>query len=137
MKSKNDEDGFVQNTIPTGAYEIEALDKKLKSIFNAEAHFTEAFDPFKIKANFSTLGPITEISPQGPIISFMFDDSIRDLLGFNARTIYEEYYLSTDLVDILSFKEIFHEEDIAKGRIFMGKRSGLIMKIYDVGFAWI
>ena len=43
-----------------------------------------------MKPNFSTLGSIIEISPQGPILSFMFDDSIKDLLGYNARTLYEE-----------------------------------------------
>ena len=81
----------------------------------------------KIKPNFSTLGSITGISPQGPIISFMFDDSIRYLLGFNARTLFEEYNLSTNPVDIISFNNIFIETDIAKGMIFQGKRSGIIM----------
>ena len=32
----------------------------------------------------------------------MFDDSIRDLLGFNARTMYEEYTPANNPVDILS-----------------------------------
>ena len=31
----------------------------------------------------------------------MFDDSIRDLLGFNARTLYEECTPSNNPVDIL------------------------------------
>ena len=121
------EDGFVQITIPPGAYEIEALDKELRRIIISEEHYTQASYPFKIKPNFSTIGSIIEISPQGPIISFMFDDSIRDLLGFNARTLYEEYNLSPDPVDILSFKNIFIETDIAKGMIFKGKRSGILM----------
>ena len=56
----------------------------------------------------------------------MFDDSIRDLLGFNARTLYEEYKLSPNPVDILSFGNIFVECDIAQGMIFKGKRSGII-----------
>ena len=40
------------------------------------------------------------MSPEGPIISFMFDGSIRDLLGFTARTLHEEYNLSQNPVDI-------------------------------------
>ena len=127
IKSITNEDGFVQITIPPGAYEIEALDKELKRIIIGEDHFTEGKYPFKIKPNFSILGSIIEISPQGPIISFIFDDSIRDLLGFNARTLYEEYNLSTNPVDIISFNNIFIETDIAKGMIFKGKRSGIIM----------
>ena len=127
MKSITNEDGFVQITILPGAYEIEALDKALKRIIIGEDCFTEANYPFKIKTNFSTSGSTFEFSPQGPIISFMFDDSIRDLLGFNARTLYEEYNLSTNPVDIKPFNNIFNETDIAKGMIFKGKRSGTLM----------
>ena len=87
MKSITDEDGFIQKPIPPGAYEIESLNNEIKRIIIDEEHFTEANYPFTIKPNFSTLGSIIEISPQGPIISFMFDDSIRDLLGFNARSL--------------------------------------------------
>ena len=47
----------------------------------------------------------------------MFDDSIRDLLGFNARTIFEEYILSPNPVDILSFDIIFIQTDKARGMI--------------------
>ena len=126
-KTITDEDGFIQITIRPGAYEIEALDKELKRISISEEHYTQANYPFKIKPNFSTLGSIIEISSQGPIISFMFDDSIRDLLGFNARTLYEEYNLSPDPVDIISFNIIFIETDIVKAMTFKGKRSGIIM----------
>ena len=56
----------------------------------------------------------------------MFDDTIRDILGFNAQTLYEEYTISNNTVDILSFDNIFIECDIAKGMIFKGKRSGII-----------
>ena len=89
-KTITDEDRLVQITIPPGAYEIKSLNDEIKRvIFDAE-HYTEINYPFKIKQNFSTLGSIIEKSPQGPIISFMFDDSIKDLLGFHAITLYEE-----------------------------------------------
>ena len=55
----------------------------------------------------------------------MFDDGIRDLLGFNARTLYEEHYLSPDPVDILSFDIIFLECDIAQRMIFKSKKSNI------------
>ena len=127
LKSITGADGFVQITLPPGAYEIEELHKELHRIINDEDHFKEANYPFKIKPNFSTLGSIIEISTTGPTISFLFDDSIRDLLGFNARTFYEENNLSTNPVDIISFKVICLETDIAKGMIFESKRSGIIM----------
>ena len=125
-KTITNEEGFMQITIPPGAYEIESLNNEIKRIIFDEEHYIEANYPFTIKPNFSTLGSIIEISPQGPIISFMFDDSIRDLLGFNARTLYEEYTPSNNPVDILSFGNTFLECNIARGMIFRGKRSGII-----------
>ena len=117
---------LIKITIPPGANEIESLNIEIKRIIIHEEHYTEANYPFTIKPNFSTLGSIIEISPQGPIISFMFDDSIKNLLGFNARTLYEEYTPSDNPVDILSFDNIFLECNIAQGMILKGKRSGII-----------
>ena len=120
MKSISDDDGYTKITTPPGAYEIESLNNEVKRIIIDEGHYTEANYPFTIKPNFSTLGSIIEIS-QGPLINFMFDDSIRDLLRFKARTFYEEYTLSKNPVDVLSFDNIFVECDIAQGIIFKGK----------------
>ena len=117
IKSVTDEDGYIKITIPPGAYENENLNNEIKRAIIDE-HYTEADYPFKIKPNFSTVRSIIEISPQGPAMSFMFDDSIRDFLRFNARTLYEEYNLSPIPVDILSFDIIFLETDIAQGMTF-------------------
>ena len=87
---------------------------KLKRVNIHEEHYTESNYPFTIKPNFSTLESIIEISPQGPIIRFMFDDSVRELLGFSARTLYGEHTLSSDSVNFLSFNDIFLETDIAQ-----------------------
>ena len=139
MKSITDEDGFIQITMPPGAYEIESLNNEIKRIF-FEEHYTEANYPFTIKPNFSTLGSIIEISTQGPIITFEPDDSIRDLLGYSKTTIYEEYNLSPNPVVILNFKNILIEADIARGLIFRGKRSGIIHNFtldVDPGYKYI
>ena len=64
MKSITDEDGFVQITIPPGASEIESLNDENKRIIIIEEQYTEANYTFTIKANFSTLGFIREISPE-------------------------------------------------------------------------
>ena len=106
-KTIYDEDGFVQITIPPGAYKIESLNDEIKRNIIDQEQYTEANYPFKIKLNFSTVGSIIQISPQGPIKSFMFHDSIKDLSGFHAITLYEEYNLPTNTVDILSFDNIF------------------------------
>ena len=125
-KTITNKNGFIKKTIPPGAYQIESLNNEIKRIIIDGEHYTEANYPITIKPNFLTLGSIIEISPQGPIVSFMFDDSIKDLLGFNARTLYEERTPSDNPVDILSFDIIFIETDIAKRMIFGGKRTGII-----------
>ena len=124
-KSITDDDHIII-TIPPGAYEIESLNNEIKRIIIDQEHYTETNYPFNIKPNFSTLGSIIEISAQGPLITFIPDDIIGDLPGFIKTTIFEEYNLSPNPVDILSFDNIFIETDIAKGLIFKGKRSGII-----------
>ena len=127
-------------TIPSGAYDIESLNDEIKRIIIDEEHFTSENYPFKIQPNFSILSSIVELSNQESAISFRPDDSIGSLLGFNKRTIYEEYNLSDNPVDIISFDNIFIECDIAQGMIFRGKRSGIIFNFVmdvDPGYRYI
>ena len=138
-KNLIDED-FIQIRIPVGAYEIESLDAEIKRILIDKEYYTEANYPFTLKPNFSTLGSIITISPPGPIIGFVFEDSIGTLLGVNESILYEEYNLSPNPVDILSFDNIFIETDIAQGMIFKGKRSGIIHNFtmdVDPGYKYI
>ena len=58
----------------------------------------------------------------------MFTDSVRNLLGFCENILYKEYNFSTNPVDIFSSDNNFIQTDIAKGMIFKGKRSGILMK---------
>ena len=124
LKSISD-DGHIKISIPPGAYEIESLDRGIKRIIIDEGHYTEVAYPFTIQPNFSTLGSIIEISTQGPVLTFVPDDSIEDLLGFNKTTMCEEFDLSPNPVDILSFDNTFLECNIAQAMIFNGKRSGI------------
>ena len=125
-KSIFDDDGSIQIIIPKWAYEIESLNKENKRINIEDGHFSELNYPFTIKPNFSTLGSVIEISTQGQVVTFVPDDSIRDLLGFNKTTIYNDNNLSINPVDILSFNNIFLECDIAQRMIFKRKGIGII-----------
>ena len=125
FKSISDDD-HIQIAIRPGVYEIEALNNEIKRIIIDEEYYTEANYPFTIKPDFNTLGSIIEISPQGPIITFIPNDSLGDLLGFNKNTIYEEYNTSPNPVDIISFDNIFIECDIARGMIYRVKQSNII-----------
>ena len=125
FKSISDDD-HIQISIRPGVHEIESLNIEFKRIIVDEEHYTEASYPFIIKPDFNTLGSIIEISPQGPVISFVPEDSIGQLLGFSKTTIYEKHNISPNPVDIMSFDNIFIESDIARGMIFRGRRSGII-----------
>ena len=136
------EDDFIYIRIPEGAYEIESLDAEIKRILIDKEYYTEANYPIKIKPNFSTLGSIVTINskPPKPLISFIFKDSIGKLLGFDETIIWEDYNLSPNPVDILSFDNIFIECDIALGLIFKSKRSGIIHNFtmdVDPGYKYI
>ena len=122
----DDEDSYIIISLPPGVYEIESLNDEIKRIIIDQEHYNEINYPFNIKPNFSTLGSIIEISSQGPVITFVPDDSIGSLLGFNKSTIFEEYNLSQNPVDILNFDNIFIKTDIARGMIYRGKRTGII-----------
>ena len=69
-----------------------------------------------IKSNFSTLGSLSEIEPErGWQVSFVKDDTTsRDLLGFRAAVLHDEYNLSDRPADIFSFGNFFLETDFAQ-----------------------
>ena len=125
FKSISDDD-HIQISIRPGVHEIEALNNEIKRIIIDEGHYTGVEYPFYIKPDFNTLGSIIEIPPQGPVIIFAPNDSIGSLLGFGKSTVYEEYNISPNPVDIISFDNIFIECDIAKGMIYRGKQSNII-----------
>ena len=58
---------------------------------------------------------------QEPLKRFLSDDSIRDLLGFSASTVFEEYKLLPNPVDILCFDNISLGTDFAQGINFKGR----------------
>ena len=123
-----------------GAHEIESLENEINRIIIDEGHFTESQYLFQIKPNFSTLGFIVHISPEGPKISFRFDDSITDISAFKLNLIHEEYNLSDYPVDILSFNKKFLECDIGQGMFFKRKRSSILHNFtmdVDSGYKYI
>ena len=122
-KSITDKDGFIQRTIPPGAYEIEFLNDGIKRIIFEQGQFLEADYPFTITPMFSTLVSFIEISRQESLVSFPTDERKRNRLGLNASTIYEENNLSHIAVEILSFDNIFFNCNIARGMTFKGRRS--------------
>ena len=102
------------------------LNNEIKRIVVDEEHYNESDYPFHIKPNFSTLGSVIQISPKGPIISFVFEDSIKKLLGFHETILYKDYNLSPNPVDILSIDNILRKCDTPKGILHKQKQSGVI-----------
>ena len=52
---------------------------------------------------------------------------MRDFSGFNPETIFENYNLTPNPVDCLSFNNFFLEADVAQGMTFKGKFFGLFL----------
>ena len=102
------------------------MNNEIERIIIDEGYYSESNYPFNIKPKFSTLGSFVEVSQTGPIISFVMENTIEKLLGFDETILYIEYNLSPNPVDNLSFDNIFVECDFAQGLIFRGKRSGII-----------
>ena len=92
-KTITNEGNFIQITNPQGGSGIQPLNIEIQRIITDKRYYTAFNDPFKIKPNFSTLGSIIEISPQGPIIGFVSDDSIGNLFRFNETILFEEHKL--------------------------------------------
>ena len=114
------------------------MNKEIKRIKIAEEYYTETDNPFTIKPSFLTLGRIIEITIQGPVNTFVPDNSTRSLLCFFKTTIYEEDNLSPNPVVILSFDNFFLRSDIAQVMVFRGKRSGIIHNFtMDVDLVYI
>ena len=88
--------------------------------------FAEENKQFTIKFKCSTLGAIIETSRQEPLISFLLDDNIRDLLGSNRDTLYEKYHLYPNPDDIMSFDKILLETVFAQKKDFKGKNTNRI-----------
>ena len=116
------------------------MNNEIKRIIIEKGHYTNSDYPFRIKPNFSSLGIIVEIRSPGPMISFVFDDSVGILLRFNEILLWAKYNLSNNPVDILSFDNIFIETNILRGLIFKGKQNGFIHKFtmdVDPGYKYI
>ena len=121
FKKKLIEEDFIQITFPQGHYGIQSLNDEIKKIIIDKGHYSKDDFPFTIEPNFSSLGSIIEIKPQRAIIGFVYDDSVRNFLGFHEIMLFKVYNLSQNPVDILSFENVFLECDIAKGLIFISK----------------
>ena len=86
------------------------------------------------------MGSIIEILKPGPMIGFVYDDSIGNLLGFIGILLWGTYNLSPNPVDILSFDNLFMHTDNAQGMIFKSKRSGILHNFtmgVDPGYEYI
>ena len=93
----------------------------MKKVFYTKLSF---FD----ETNFTTLGSIKEIKLLfvGSQISFVHDNSLRDLLRFDPVVIYEKSNLSPKPVDMSSYDNLLLECDVAYGMIFECKPAGII-----------
>ena len=69
-----------------------------------EGYSTEEDYPFTIKPCFSSSNSIVDIEPgRGWQVSLVVDETLRVSFGYKPNVVHEEYILSHNFVDILSF----------------------------------
>ena len=129
-------------TIQPGPCHFGSLNDQIKRSNIEEGCFTEAKYPYFIKPDFSLSDSNKENSSNatGSEISFVHDDSIRDLLGFDSVVKNQKYTLSPNPVDIISFDKKFLETDTAQKLTFGDRRSGIIHEFAmagDLGYKYI
>ena len=107
--SKDQGVSWIIIKIPTGCYEIEAINNTV------QRYITEGggkADVVNLSPNPNTLKCILEIKTDGYEVDFNVDDSLRSVLGFNAETYKRGRHESENLVNIMNVNSILVHCDI-------------------------
>ena len=99
-------------TIPTGCYEIKAINKNLQSLIEENGG---KVNMIKISPNVNTLKCILDIVNENYQIDFTGDNCLRTVLGFDSKIFTKGRYESDHLVDIMNINSILVNCDIVSG----------------------
>jgi hypothetical protein len=112
-------------TIPTGAYEIEAIDKLIKLNLKRNG---DKETGIKLLANVNTLQSILDLEP-GYKVDFTLANSLNTVLGFENK-IYEGIHESERVVDILQVNAILVHLNIIKDSYLNGNTTPVIYSFF-------
>ena len=111
--SPNNGDDWYDINIPEGSYELEDINEYIQRIMRDNGHYNSKFDKYGItlEPNNSTLRSVLEIKAKYQI-DFTTPNSVRTVLGFNAKVYSSGYNEAENIVEILSISSLKVTSDI-------------------------
>ena len=113
---------WITIKIPGGAYNISDLNREIKRLVEAGG---DEDDPIVIRANFNTLKSRIIIADDYQV-DFDIDNSLRDLLGFEGKTLSAGLHEGKNQVDITNIHSILIKCSLVSSSYLNGKTSDII-----------
>lgn len=113
---------WVQFNIPDGSYEIRSLNKYIQSKLTDK-------EAIELLPNRSTLKTIIKIK-EGYKVSFESDNTLKDILGFNKKTLDAGTHNSDNIANILDVNTILVHLNIITGSYVNGNREPVIHSFF-------
>lgn len=113
---------FTTISFDTGAYELKHLNNLLFEKMKANDHFDSVNNAsyIKITGDTNTLRAIMELE-NGYVVDYRPDNSLRDMLGFDAQLYSSEFNQSSNPVNIMKVNSFLVKADIISGSYVNGQ----------------
>jgi len=115
-------------TIETGSYELEAINDEIQRLMKANGDWDSDSNAYYITVspNTSTLKSIIDVTNAYYKIDFTIPNSLRTILGFDAKILSQGHNISDYIVNIIDFNSIFVNCDCITGSYVNGISSPVI-----------
>ena len=129
--SPNNGDDWYDINIPEGSYELEDINEYIQRIMRDNGHYNSKFDKYGItlEPNNSTLRSVLEIKAKYQI-DFTTPNSVRTVLGFNAKVYSSGYNESENIVNIISVNSLKVTSDIIGSSYSNGVTENIIYSFF-------
>src|SRR5271156_2332119 len=119
-------------TLAVGSYDINDINTAIQNGMKANGDWDSTNSAYYITilANASTLGSIINISNVNYTIDFTVQNSLANLLGFNATVIRSGINISPSIANIININSIYVNCDIIKGSYSNGSYSPVLFNFF-------
>ena len=119
-------------TLSTGSYDINDINIAIQNGMKANGDWDNTNSAYyiTISANTPTLGSIINISNANYTIDFTIQNSLANLLGFNASILTSGINISPNIVNIININSIYVNCDIIKGSYVNGTHSPVLYNFF-------
>ena len=123
---------WINVKIPEGSYDLKDINEALQLQMRQRNHFDRTNNHMfvTLSANDSTLRAVLEITNRQYQVDFNVNNSIRTVLGFNAKSYGSGYHESENIVNILSVNTILVEASCINGSFVNGVKKPIIYSFF-------